>query len=68
MQKINIGDVIALKKQHPCGSYEWTVIRTGADIKLQCVKCERIIMLDRPTVVKKMRAIRRAGANNGENN
>lgn len=57
MQKININDVVTLKKPHPCGSYEWKVIRTGADIKLQCMGCNRVVMLDRPTVIKRMKKI-----------
>lgn len=41
-----VGDVIETKKQHPCGSKQWKVLRTGADIKLKCEKCGRIVMLD----------------------
>lgn len=59
MQKININinDIITLKKPHPCGSYDWKVIRTGADLKLQCMGCDRVVMLDRPTVIKRMKKI-----------
>lgn len=42
--KVNIGDVVTTKKAHPCGYNVWTVIRTGADVKIKCNKCERIIM------------------------
>ncbi|MCF7925156.1 MAG: DUF951 domain-containing protein [Candidatus Izimaplasma sp.] len=58
MEKINIGDIITLKKPHPCGSYNWKVIRIGADLKLQCLQCDRIIMLDRPTVRKRLKNIK----------
>lgn len=58
MQKINIGDIITLKKPHPCGSYDWKVIRSGADIKLQCMECDRIVMLERPTVIKRLKKIK----------
>ena len=58
MTKINIGDVITLKKQHPCGSHDWEVIRTGADLKLQCMGCGRVVMIDRPTVIKRMKSIK----------
>ena len=40
-----LGEIIKTKKPHVCGNNEWKVIRVGADIKLQCIKCERIIML-----------------------
>ena len=39
MDEIRIGDVVMTKKKHPCGSSEWTVIRTGADIKMKCSGC-----------------------------
>ncbi len=43
--KVNIGDKIITKKAHPCGSSEWTVIRVGADIKIKCLGCGRVVML-----------------------
>ena len=43
--KLNIGDILTTKKLHPCGNDVWTVVRTGADIKLKCNKCERTIMV-----------------------
>jgi len=58
MDKINLGDIVTLRKPHPCGSYDWEVIRTGADLKLQCVGCGRIVMIDRPTVIKRMKSIK----------
>jgi len=42
----SIGDNIITKKPHACGGNEWTVIRTGADIKIKCNKCGRIIMYE----------------------
>lgn len=44
---IRVGDVVRLKKPHPCGANEWEVTRVGADIKLKCRKCERSVMLER---------------------
>lgn len=41
----NLDDIIQTKKPHVCGSNEWKVIRTGADIKLECQGCKRIILL-----------------------
>lgn len=42
-----LGDHIVMKKPHACGTNEWVVVRTGADIKLKCASCSRVIMLDR---------------------
>ena len=44
---IKLGDVVRLKKKHPCGSYEWQVVRLGADIGIKCLKCQRHVRLDR---------------------
>lgn len=52
-QEIRLGDVVQTRKQHPCGSSEWTVIRTGADIKIRCAGCGRIVMMDRETFLKR---------------
>ena len=46
-EEIRLGDIIQTRKKHPCGQDEWTVIRTGADIKIRCHGCGRIVMLDR---------------------
>ena len=51
-----IGDVVRLKKPHPCGSYEWTVTRLGADIGLRCNGCDRRVMLPRRTLEKRLKA------------
>ena len=45
--EINLGDVVRLRKAHPCGSYEWEVVRVGADIGLKCLKCQRRVLLGR---------------------
>lgn len=50
-----IGDVVKLKKQHPCGSYEWEILRVGADFRLKCVGCGRQIMITRKLVEKNTR-------------
>ena len=43
----DLGDIVEMKKQHPCGSKEFEVIRLGADIKIKCVGCGRIVMIPR---------------------
>lgn len=44
---VSVGDVVRLKKAHPCGTNEWEVTRVGADIKLKCRGCGRSVMLER---------------------
>jgi hypothetical protein len=44
---ISLGDVVLLKKKHPCGSYEWQVVRLGADIGIKCRGCNRRVLLER---------------------
>lgn len=43
----SLGDKVTTKKKHPCGNDVWTVIRTGADYKIRCDKCGRVVMLSR---------------------
>jgi hypothetical protein len=45
--EIKLGDVVRLKKVHPCGSYQWQVVRLGADIGIKCLKCHRRVLLPR---------------------
>jgi len=49
-----IGDVVRMKKKHPCGSFNWEVTRMGADIKIKCVGCGRIVMIPRMEFEKRM--------------
>lgn len=55
---INVGNIIKLKKQHPCGSHEWEVLRVGADFRLKCVGCGHQIMIARKIVEKNVKEIR----------
>lgn len=50
-----VGDVVKLKKPHPCGSFEWTVTRLGADIGLKCHGCERRVLLTRREAERRFR-------------
>ena len=56
-QEFNLGDTVQMRKAHPCGSDTWTVIRVGADIKIRCCGCGRIVMLDREVFEKRMRRV-----------
>ena len=48
----NIGDVVELKKQHPCGNKLWEITRVGVDFKLKCIGCGHIIVVERPKAMK----------------
>ncbi|MBQ2661311.1 MAG: DUF951 domain-containing protein [Clostridia bacterium] len=48
----SLGDKIIMRKPHACGTNEWLVTRTGADVKIKCISCGRIVMLDRADFLK----------------
>lgn len=54
---INVGDVLKLKKQHPCSSREWEVLRVGADFRLKCLGCGHQIMIARKLLEKNVKEI-----------
>ena len=56
---IQIGDIIKMKKPHPCGSHEWEVLRVGMDFRLKCLGCGHQVILLRRTAEKNIRGIRR---------
>ena len=58
---IQVGDVLRMKKPHPCGSKEWEVLRVGMDFRLKCRGCGRQVMLARRLVEKNVREIQRGG-------
>lgn len=55
--KFEVGDVIKMKKAHPCGSHEWQILRVGADFRLKCVGCGHQIMIARKLVEKNTKEI-----------
>ena len=61
-KEVQVNDLVRLRKPHPCGSYEWRVVRIGADIGLKCQVCGRKILLDRSSFNKRVKTvIRRSG-------
>lgn len=52
VENFNLGDIVQMKKQHPCGTYDFEIIRVGADIKIKCTGCGRIVMIPRSKFVK----------------
>ena len=57
MEELRLGDLVQMKKPHPCGSREWIITRTGADIKLRCQGCGRVVMLDRVLFLKRLKKV-----------
>lgn len=57
VEEIRLGDVIRTRKPHPCGGDEWTVTRTGADIKIKCNICGRVVMMDRERFLRQRKAV-----------
>jgi hypothetical protein len=53
--EIELGDIVQLRKPHPCGSYEWEVVSVGADIGLKCLKCQRRVLLPRDVFRKRVK-------------
>ena len=60
--ELKIGDIVRLKKPHPCGEYQWTVTRLGADIGLACRKCGRYVMIPRAQLARRIRSVADDGA------
>lgn len=66
MNDVFLQDVVQMRKAHPCGSDLWTVIRTGADIKIRCHGCGRIVMMDRETFFKRRKRVVQRPLEGGE--
>jgi hypothetical protein len=61
--EFTVGDVVRLRKAHPCGGYEWEVTRLGADIGLRCLTCGRRLMVERAVLERRVREfVRRAAS------
>ena len=58
---IQVGDVVTMKKQHPCGEKRWQVLRIGADFKLRCLGCGHEVMGARSKFEKNIRSVERNG-------
>ena len=59
---LRMGDVLRMRRPHPCGSLEWEVVRVGADIGLRCHGCARRVLMDRPTLRRRAKALVERGA------
>ncbi len=52
---LRMGDVVRLRKPHPCGGTDWEVVRLGGDIGLRCLTCDRRVILERPVLRRRMK-------------
>lgn len=57
VRQFHLGDVVRLKKRHPCGGYRWEVVRLGADIGLLCLTCKRRVLLERPYLERRVKEV-----------
>ena len=57
MDEIRLQDIVQMRKTHPCGSDQWSVIRIGADIKVKCLGCGRIVMMERADFVRRRKKV-----------
>lgn len=66
--KYCLGDIVELKKQHPCGSKQWEVTRIGADFKMKCLGCEHQVMVPRTKFEKSVKKIVKSNQQDLETN
>ncbi|EPD50911.1 DUF951 domain-containing protein [Paenisporosarcina sp. FSL H8-0542] len=59
-KSFELGDIVEMKKQHPCGTNEWKIIRTGADVRIKCEGCQHSVMIPRREFEKKMKKVIKA--------
>lgn len=59
--EIRLGDVVRMRKPHPCGNDQWEVVRLGADIGIRCSRCGRRVLLPRSQFVRQVKALLRRG-------
>ncbi len=55
--QFHLGDTVRMKKPHACGADTWTITRVGADVKIRCLGCGRVVMLDRLDFMKSAKQI-----------
>lgn len=55
---VKVGDIVTMKKPHPCGSKEWKVLRVGMDFRLKCLGCDHMVLVPRNKIMKNIKAVR----------
>lgn len=58
---IRVGDIVRMRKPHPCGGLEWTVVRIGADIGIRCATCSHRVLLPRSQFLRQVKALLKQG-------
>ncbi|TYQ14952.1 UNVERIFIED_CONTAM: hypothetical protein Cloal_1351 [Acetivibrio alkalicellulosi] len=66
--KFCIGDIVELKKQHPCGNKQWEITRVGVDFKIKCLGCDHQVMLPRTKFEKSVKKIIKSNTYNINSN
>ena len=61
-KQFDMGDIVQMKKQHPCGENKWKVIRMGMDIRIKCIGCNHSILMPRKDFVRKMKKVLEKGS------
>jgi len=56
-KKFGLNDIVEMKKQHPCGTNKWKIIRMGADVRIKCEGCQHSVMIPRREFEKKMKKV-----------
>lgn len=56
LEDYRIGDRVRLRKPHPCGGFDWEIVRLGADIGLVCLKCQHRVLLTRRELARRMKS------------
>ena len=59
--EIRLGDIVRMRKPHPCGSSEWEVVRLARDIGIRCTRCERRVLIPRSQFTRQVKALVRQG-------
>ena len=71
-KQFELGDIVQMKKQHPCGTNEMEIIRMGMDIRIKCVGCKHSVLIPRVKFEKNLKKVLRSAAesqqNEGKNN
>jgi hypothetical protein len=57
LPNLELDDIVRLRKSHPCGSFEWKIVRLGADIGLECLGCGRRVLLPRRQLARQLKSI-----------
>ena len=57
VEDLRMGDVVRLRKVHPCGGLDWEVVRVGADVRIRCLCCDRRVLMSRSELEKRVKTV-----------